>query len=352
MSHDLMLTALHSLGLVAICTLAYGSIQRVIGSAQLRRVTIGLLLGFASVAVMFQPFMVLDGYQIDSRDLFLALATAFGGLTSTLIAVGISASARLWIGGPDLPAGLVMMVLVCLLAASWARRTAGKSRRPWHAWLTLGAIVSAPLLLGMVMTGLISPEVAMARLGVDLITAFVFGKMFETELRRAQRERQLNRAASTDPLTGLPNRRALMDFVNSIDDDRRQSMALLIVDADHFKSINDSHGHAVGDQVLKAIADTLNSVIREGDIAARFGGEEFAVMLQVAEQADGFAVADRLRDALSQHHLIGGKDLKVTVSVGGTRIPADTFDFAAAYARADAALYSAKRLGRDRAVFA
>ena len=352
MSHDLMLTALHSVGLVAICTLAYGSIQRLVASGPLRRMAIGLLLGLASVAVMFQPFMKIEGYQIDSRDLFLALATAFGGLSSTLIACAIAVFARLTMGGTDQLAGLLSMALVCLLAASWAQRTRNQGRRSWHAWLALGAIVSAPLLLGMVLTGLITPEVATARLGVDLITAFVFGKMFETEQRRAQRERQLNRAASTDPLTGLPNRRALMDFVNGLDDKRRESMALLIVDADHFKSINDIHGHAVGDQVLQAIAETLTSVIREGDIAARFGGEEFAVMLQVAQQADGFAVADRLRHALSQHHLIGGKNLKVTVSVGGTRIPADTFDFAAAYARADAALYSAKRLGRNCAVFA
>lgn len=347
-----MLAALHSVGLVAICTLAYGSIQRLLAAAVLRRMAIGMLLGLASVAVMFQPFMQIEGYQIDSRNLFLALATAFGGLSSTLVAVGIAASGRLMISGTETLPGLLSMVLVCLLAASWARRTRGQNRRSWHAWLALGAIVSAPLLIGMLLTGLITFEVAAARLGVDLITAFVFGKMFETEQRRAQRERQLNRAASTDPLTGLPNRRALMDFVNSIDDERRKSMALLIIDADHFKNINDIHGHAVGDQVLQAIAETLNSVIREGDIAARFGGEEFAVMLQVAQQADGFAVADRLRHALSQHHMIGGKNLKVTVSVGGTRIPPDTFDFAAAYARADAALYSAKRLGRDRAVFA
>lgn len=351
MPSSLFLTMIHALGLMALCTLAYGYAQRSLRARLARHGVIGIVLGLGSAISMLEPFAVVQGYQVDGRNMFLAISTAFGGALSSVIAVAIAILVRLLIGGPGAVIGVLSIAMACILAALWAHWSRTETRRSWAAWIVLGVILSAPLLIGMTVLGTTETGPALARVGTDMIGALVFGKMFEGEQRRGRRERQLNLAASTDPLTGLPNRRAMMGFVDNLPAADLRGMALLIIDADHFKMINDTHGHDVGDQVLKAIADTLKGAIRQGDFAARFGGEEFAVLLKVPQQGDGYAVADRLRNMLSRPHLIAGQKIHVTVSIGGTRLPAAEFDFASAYAKADAALYEAKRLGRDRVVF-
>lgn len=351
-SPHLFLAAIQAVGLIAICTLAYGWMQRSIPNRLLRRCAVGCLLGLGSAISMLQPYIVVEGLQVDGRNTFLAIATAFGGALSTVIAGTIAGLARIWVGGTGVTIGVVTTILVCLMAAIWAYATRHQTRRSLLAWVLLGGILSLPLLISMIVLKVPEPLVALTRVCTDMIGAVVFGKMFEGERLRGRRERQLNHDASTDPLTGLPNRRALMEFVDQLKPADREAMALMIIDADHFKSINDTHGHDVGDQVLKRIAEAMSRSIRERDFAARFGGEEFAVLMRVGRPQDGYTLADRLRIALSGQHEIDGAKVMVTVSVGATSLRAAGSDFQQAYARADAALYQAKRLGRDRAVFA
>lgn len=352
MTLHLFLAATHAVGLIAICTIAYGWIQRRLSDRLLRRCAIGCVLGLGAVLSMLQPYIVADGLQVDGHNMFLAIATAFGGALATIIAGTIAGIARILIGGSGVGIGVATMILVCVMAAIWAYLTRGEKQRSLGTWFLLGAILSLPLLISMLILDIAEPGVAVTRVATDMIGALVFGKMFESEMRRGRRERQLNLDASTDPLTGLPNRRAMMAFIDQLKPIARDRMALLIIDADHFKAINDTHGHDIGDEVLKRIARALTSAMGEGDFAARFGGEEFAVLLRLARPGDGYALADRMRLALSGQHDIAGHKVMVTVSIGGAALPAGDTDFQAAYARADAALYDAKRLGRDRTVFA
>src|SRR5690606_9755770 len=110
-------------------------------------------------------------------------------------------------------------------------------------------------------------------------------------------------------------------------------------------------GHDVGDEVLKMIANSLAGAIRQGDFAARFGGEEFAVLLKVGKPENGYQMAERLRKELSGFHQVSGNQITVTVSVGGVSLPSTKFDFQQVLRQADSALYAAKRLGRNCAVF-
>lgn len=158
-------------------------------------------------------------------------------------------------------------------------------------------------------------------------------------------------AALTDPLTGLQNRRyfddALAQYMEEFSRIERP-MGIMIVDIDHFKSINDTHGHDVGDEVIKALANTIREYTRYHDIAARIGGEEFAVVAPNVTLQDLEKLANRLRLAVSGLALnFGNVRLRITVSVGIAMWDGKETG-AALYKRADSNLYTAKRTGRNR----
>ena len=128
------------------------------------------------------------------------------------------------------------------------------------------------------------------------------------------------------------------------------------LDIDHFKRINDTHGHAAGDKVLRAVARTLRHSMREGDLVARYGGEEFALLLPHADAATAATVAERCQRAmatLALPHEASPTAAHVTLSIGAARLdPGAREDAAALLQRADMALYAAKAAGRARAVMA
>jgi len=167
-----------------------------------------------------------------------------------------------------------------------------------------------------------------------------------------QLEAELRRLARTDALTGLPNRRSFMETAAEAALRPIEPLALLMLDLDHFKTINDRFGHAVGDQALQAVTERCRGMLRDSDVIARVGGEEFAVLLPATGRAAAVAVAERLREAVGRSRLpIGDGWVALTTSIGGTLVePADT-GVDVVLQRADRALYAAKAAGRNRVVF-
>ena len=171
-----------------------------------------------------------------------------------------------------------------------------------------------------------------------------------TELKRTQQE--LFDSAHRDRLTGLPNRLSLdarieETIADARRDDRR--FAVLFVDLDRFKTINDTLGHGTGDQVLREVAARLQETLRSGDVIARPGGDEFIVLLpRVVHAGEAESVAQRLVRALALPVPAGGQDLFVNVSVGAAIFPDHGRDAEAIVAHADAAMYRAKALGGNR----
>jgi len=164
-------------------------------------------------------------------------------------------------------------------------------------------------------------------------------------LRTADLLTEVERLATSDPLTGLANRRLFDEtLAREVARSRRGGapLALALVDIDHFKSVNDEHGHQVGDEVLSELADALRRVVRTEDLVARYGGEEFVVLATDATLDDVEVLAERLRAAARSV-----PTLPITISVGIAALPADG-DGATMVAHADAALYRAKAEGRDR----
>lgn len=166
-------------------------------------------------------------------------------------------------------------------------------------------------------------------------------------------EAQLERLARTDMLTSLSNRRDFYEHaVRAIAHSRRHGapLSLVLMDIDHFKKINDTYGHARGDQVLRKLSHSLGDALRETDVPARLGGEEFAVLMPTTALAQALAVAERLRDALAHTPVAIGDEEQIhfTVSIGVTEWQLADADIDATLHRADEALYRAKHNGRNR----
>jgi diguanylate cyclase (GGDEF)-like protein len=167
---------------------------------------------------------------------------------------------------------------------------------------------------------------------------------------------RLERLAAVDPLTDAYNRRFGLsrlseEFSRAV---RAESpLAVLMLDLDHFKAVNDTYGHLVGDRVLRAVAKTCRRVIREGDVLIRYGGEEFLVLLPGAGAGDLTELGERIRRAVGETTVQeGDQRIAISVSVGGASYSDDVESASALIARADAALYEAKESGRNRLVVA
>jgi diguanylate cyclase (GGDEF)-like protein/PAS domain S-box-containing protein len=170
---------------------------------------------------------------------------------------------------------------------------------------------------------------------------------------RKRLEAELRLQASTDALTGLANRRHFLALLEQEMARQKRfgepASALLMFDLDHFKQINDSHGHAAGDAVLRRFAELMQASLRKTDRAGRLGGEEFAILLIGADSQGALEFADRLRQQVAAEVVaFETRMLRVTVSVGMTRLSAADATVDIVLARADAALYQAKANGRNR----
>jgi diguanylate cyclase (GGDEF)-like protein len=182
-----------------------------------------------------------------------------------------------------------------------------------------------------------------------------FAARLAIALTKSARDEQLYRQAHFDPLTGLPNRVLFCSRLSSELQSAAEGMAdgaVLYIDLDHFKKINDTVGHAAGDQVLSIAAQRLRACVKEGDTVARLGGDEFAVILRDVVSAEAaHAIAQRIVLSLQQPVNLAGRDHTVCASIGIALFPQDGGAIDTLLRNADTAMYRAKDLGRGRAMF-
>jgi diguanylate cyclase (GGDEF)-like protein/PAS domain S-box-containing protein len=163
---------------------------------------------------------------------------------------------------------------------------------------------------------------------------------------------ELERLALTDPLTGLGNRRFLMDRLEaelSRSRRTRSSLSILVVDVDHFKSVNDRYGHPTGDAALEHFGHLLKDCIRASDIPARFGGEEFCIILADTALDGARVIAERIRSRCAHQYLVAmdGSKFQITCSIGVTEAETPSDTPASVFERADQNVYKAKQSGRN-----
>jgi len=211
---------------------------------------------------------------------------------------------------------------------TWSRRKGGEI---YPEWLTMTAVKS--------------------RRGN--ITHYV-GTFTDITLRKAA-EDEVKHLAFFDPLTNLPNRRLLTDRLNqAVTHAKRDQghMALIFVDLDRFKPVNDRYGHAAGDQLLQAVAHRLRACVRESDTVARVGGDEFVVLLDsIGQTNDAMQVAEKIHAVLLEpFRLVSGQSVHISSSAGIALYPEHGMDEATLSRHADVAMYAAKAAGRDQYV--
>ena len=182
--------------------------------------------------------------------------------------------------------------------------------------------------------------------GIAAVLAFfVTLPMFDLMRKNQVLYEQLQARADTDPLTNVATRRL---FFEQLEAHPERTGVSLMVDIDHFKAVNDTHGHMVGDRVIQAVADVLSAQVRSTDIICRFGGEEFAVFLRDSSPDLGAEIAERMRRGVAEANVqCAGQVISVSVSIGASQ-KKESEDISASLMRADDALYRAKTEGRNR----
>ena len=233
-------------------------------------------------------------------------------------------------------------------------------RRP--SWMPYVAVASA---LGlMVYTGrhnAFFPVLSLMLASVVLVALVAARQLAaQSELIDVQRELQiahdeLSALATTDALTGLPNHRALVAELDRETERSRRSgrhCAIAFIDIDHFKALNDTLGHAVGDAALRECAQIMRSVLRGIDTAGRWGGEEFVVLLPETDSAGALEAAQRIRTSIARHRFGSALGAHLTCSIGVAILPDDGTTRDTLVRKADRAMYAAKQLGRNQVVAA
>jgi diguanylate cyclase (GGDEF)-like protein len=294
-----------------------------------------------------------------------ALAAALGARGPVIVAAaGVAGSLALSRWRPGWPlllgagglallgAGVVIAALPLLLAAAWwPEPRAGPG--PAFSWTVLVATLGfAFVALGLLTVGQL---VRLGVLAVGLATVTVLVGMARAATTVTERLHESERQAVTDELTGLSNRRHLLDRLDAAIAEAESGgvrLALLLIDLDGFKELNDTLGHYAGDEVLRQIGPRLRALLRRDDTLARLGGDEFAVALAPGDEASASTAALRLRTALERSFELGDINVHVDASVGIALFPDHARDALGLLQRADVAMYEAKRMRTGHEIYA
>jgi diguanylate cyclase len=281
-----------------------------------------------------------------------------GTLDLTIVALICLAVAHVWRGGRRDRAALVLAIINtvgCLASAM----VLGPPGLFWMYPALLGnfLLLSRGKAVGVTAVAFVFLAVqgkaydSTSQLAMFLVTATVSGLVAFVFASRTERQRiTLETLATLDSLTGVQNRRAMeRELSIAVEEHRRARMpfGLAMLDLDHFKRINDEHGHEAGDEVLVAFAELLRRCTRQGDRCFRFGGEEFVLLMPAADVQALRTIDQQLRSRVQEELRCRGA--AVTVSIGAAALRPQE-DWQAWLARADAALYQAKNTGRNRTV--
>lgn len=331
----------------------YGFVARISPNVTVLHTCMGATFGLGALFAMMTSVVFADGVIIDMRNLLVGLSAAFFGLLGGVITVTIAIATRIYLGGSGAIAGVLSIFLAGIAGLVWAHFVRKKMPNTTMKNVILGFMISAHLASVAALPADIGwriiVEIAPTLIIFNLLGAILIGGLLNREVGLIAENEALFDAASTDPLTRLHNRRSAVTAYENLPDSKTENYgtAMLCLDVDNFKSVNDSYGHPFGDAVLSEISDRVGQTLRPTDIFSRLGGDEFLIILPSVTHEETMAVAERCRATIAKRVVTHeGTSAPVTISIGAEWLP-DRPDFLIFVARADGALYQAKRLGRN-----
>lgn len=347
-----LLAFVDAIAIALILAFVFGAVRRAVPFTMLVRLLAGVVMGLGGWAVMLSPVEFLPGMMIDLRAAFVVLSAAFLGWQAGLVTLGFVIAGRL-ILLPMPPQGWSLLSFVFIgLAGQYLTALVWRGLRPRYKGrpLLLAALLvvltqGAALLLTPWVTLLALPgffnvlvvQYAVRGMGLFFTTLVM---MREEELLR--RDTRNQRLARIDPLTALLNRRGFFDAVAKEGLGKRY--AVLCIDLDGFKAFNDRAGHGDGDRLLMALADVLRRTFPPNTMIARFGGDEFVVLLRQPHAGAAILLGQSVVDILEEVSPPGGDPFRQTVSVGHAEGTGED-DLKKVLHQADVAMYRAKRAG-------
>lgn len=348
---------LDNFALMALAAVLYGIILRLDYPRDVRRILGGIMFGAGAAVSMMDPLRIAPGVIVDLRSLFIGFSGAFLGPVAMVISLTIGAVTRYQIGGIGVVPGIVAMTLAGCSGTLWGYLMRNRSRASIRHMLLLGLMLCAGLLAFL----LLPPEIratafksaAPYAAACYILGALLLGTFVERERFYAMRERRLTNEVNTDPLTGLLNRRGFLRAFDVTQEEggSENGAAILLIDLDHFKILNDTYGHDAGDLVLQSVGATLRKAVRQSDLLGRLGGEEFAVYLPNASMTDARNIAERIRAGIEASIVASnGSSIKASTSIGGCW-SLNAMDLTTGLKRADVELYKAKQGGRNQVRF-
>ncbi|MEJ1120825.1 diguanylate cyclase [Phyllobacterium sp. CCNWLW109] len=344
------------LGITALVILSYSMVIRNFPNGWKKSAAIGILFATGSILSMNDAVMPAPGVFFDGRTALLAIVYPYGGLIGTVIAALLIAAYRIWLGGVGVVPGLLSILMLCCVSYAAARVPVRKIPVGFGRSTLIGlaaslSIISVVLLPGEVVATIVgAPLIAVILANIANVVIIV--NFLEREKSRLRIIRALEHEASVDPLTKLQNRRAFdKAALRAMNDNRARAAhcSLIMIDIDHFKTINDRLGHYTGDTVLADVAAIIQKNVRLGDVVVRYGGEEILLLLANTKQDAANALAERVRSEIENTDFVSGSEsVNVTVSAGVASLGEKYASMEALLKAADKALYHAKLSGRNR----
>lgn len=353
---SLLIGLCRSLAFSALIILAFSKIIRMTPGGLLTNIVVGILFAAAGFASMSDPITFAPGVFYDGRVLMLALAYTFADLPGAIITTVVIGGYRLWLGGAGAMTG-VSGILIAAAAGLCIGRIPNrlfKGRLLKPLALGIAASLSSVSVIALPHAALaaLSWQIILAVSAMNILGVLILHDFLSHERKSLHLFRTLERDAAVDPLTKLANRRAFeAKAANVLTPAQNPSgkYSVIMIDIDHFKSVNDTYGHDTGDGVLADVASIVSDCVRKSDVVARFGGEEIAVLLPGMDDTKAVVIAEKIRRRIEANEFAGTHaNMRVTVSLGAAGANTSTTGVAHALKAADAALYAAKRNGRNR----
>lgn len=353
--YDNYIHFIDSFGLMSILSILYGVVYRSNINKTVSDIVLGCLFGIGAIIAMTRPIPITEGVFVDARFLFIGFSGAFLGPVGAIVSMCLASTARWILGGTGAYVGIISIITTTLFGFLWSYYIREKYKNKYIKYISLGCAISSGLACALLFPSQVSSDIfkhaGILIVASDILSALTLGAFIEREQFNAKKERRLALEAKTDTLTGLLNRRSLHQaYADANTYKGYRGTAVLVVDIDHFKLINDTFGHDGGDVALRTVSDILNSAVRQGDLVARLGGEEFAVVLMNNTIATALDIAERLRSTIENNEITYfDKNIKMTASIG-IYWNKNHEELDSMLSVADKALYTAKNQGRNKVV--